>query len=70
MMKWLVLLAGFFVLPTPALPQGKPYPKPKIVSAAGQRAPNFTLKDQGGRDFRLAGERGHWVLLFFYRGYW
>jgi len=52
------------------LAQAKPYPKPQIASAAGDIAPDFTLKDQDGKDFRLSSQRGHWVLLFFYRGYW
>ena len=50
--------------------QVKPYPKPQLASAAGQIAPDFTLKDQKGNDFKLSDQRGHWVLLFFYRGYW
>ncbi len=69
-MKRVVLLASLFVGGVAALPQGKPYPKPQIGSAAGQLAPDFTLKDQDGKTFRLADLRGHWVLLFFYRGYW
>jgi cytochrome oxidase Cu insertion factor (SCO1/SenC/PrrC family) len=50
--------------------QAKPYPKPQVPSAAGQMAPDFTLPDQDGKAVRLSDERGHWVLLFFYRGYW
>jgi cytochrome oxidase Cu insertion factor (SCO1/SenC/PrrC family) len=53
-----------------ATPQAKPYPKPLVASAAGQIAFDFALRDQDGKDFRLANQRGHWVLLFFYRGYW
>ena len=45
-------------------------PKPTIASAAGKPAPVFVLPDQNGRDFSLASERGHKVLLMFYRGYW
>ena len=48
----------------------KPYPKPQIANAAGQLAPDFTLKDQDGKTFKLSDQRGHWVMLFFYRGYW
>jgi cytochrome oxidase Cu insertion factor (SCO1/SenC/PrrC family) len=70
MMKWLLLLAGLSLGSAPALPQGKAYPKPQIGVAAGQIAPDFTLKNQDGKDFRLADQRGHPVLLFFYRGYW
>lgn len=50
--------------------QSKPYPKPQVSSASGQMAPDFALKDQNGKDFKLSGLRGHWVLLYFYRGYW
>jgi cytochrome oxidase Cu insertion factor (SCO1/SenC/PrrC family) len=45
-------------------------PKPTIASAVGKPAPNFVLKDQDGKDFALASQRGHKVLLMFYRGYW
>ncbi len=50
--------------------QSNPYPKPQVGSAAGKISPDFTLKDQDGKNFRLADQRGHWVLLFCYRGYW
>jgi len=50
--------------------QDDSYPKPQIPSAAGQNAPDFTLKNQDGKDFKVSEQRGHWVLLFFYRGYW
>ena len=45
-------------------------PKPQIASATGQTAPDFTLTDQSGQPFHLADQRGHRVLLIFYRGYW
>ena len=45
-------------------------PKPQIASAEGKLAPDFTLKDQFGNDFRLSSQRGTRVLLVFYRGYW
>jgi cytochrome oxidase Cu insertion factor (SCO1/SenC/PrrC family) len=45
-------------------------PKPAIASAAGKPAPDFVLPDQSGKDFSLASQRGHKVLLMFYRGYW
>jgi len=45
-------------------------PKPQIASAAGQIAPDFTLTDQSNQPFHLADQRGHRVLLIFYRGYW
>jgi cytochrome oxidase Cu insertion factor (SCO1/SenC/PrrC family) len=50
--------------------QGRQYPKPQIASAAGKPAPDFSLNDQDGTKFTLSQEHGHWVLLFFYRGYW
>jgi cytochrome oxidase Cu insertion factor (SCO1/SenC/PrrC family) len=45
-------------------------PKPQTASATGQSAPDFTLTDQSGQPFHLAHQRGHRVLLIFYRGYW
>jgi thioredoxin-dependent peroxiredoxin len=34
--------------------------------AVGAQAPDFTLRDDAGRDVRLADFRGRWVHLFFY----
>ena len=34
--------------------------------APGTVAPDFTLPDQDGTDVRLADERGHWVVLYWY----
>jgi hypothetical protein len=45
-------------------------PKPQITSAEGKPAPNFVLKDENGKTFRLVSLRGQRVLLLFYRGYW
>jgi len=53
-----------------AVTQTTPYPKPQVPSAVAQLAPDFRLKNQDGKVFHLAALRGHWVLLFFYRGYW
>jgi cytochrome oxidase Cu insertion factor (SCO1/SenC/PrrC family) len=50
--------------------QTSAYPKPQTASAVGQPTPDFNLKDQNGNTFTLSKERGSWVLLFFYRGYW
>ncbi len=33
---------------------------------AGEPAPPFTLKDQGGKDATLAEYSGQWVVLYFY----
>jgi cytochrome oxidase Cu insertion factor (SCO1/SenC/PrrC family) len=45
-------------------------PKPQIASAEDKPAPDFTLKDQYGKPFRLSAQRGKRVLLVFFRGYW
>lgn len=45
-------------------------PKPQVSSAENKPAPDFALKDQQGKTFRLASMRGKRVLLIFYRGYW
>ncbi len=34
--------------------------------AAGTSAPDFSLPDQDGNTVRLADQRGHWVLLWWY----
>ena len=66
-----VLVVAFCLLQVSnVIAQSNQYPRPQIASAAGQISPDFTLKDQGGNNFRLASQRGHWVLLYFYRGYW
>lgn len=46
------------------------YPKAQVVSASQQAAPDFTLRDARGQDFKLSSLRGHKVVLYFYRGYW
>jgi cytochrome oxidase Cu insertion factor (SCO1/SenC/PrrC family) len=45
-------------------------PPPQIASNAGNVATDFTLTDQNGQPFHLADQRGHKVVLVFYRGYW
>jgi cytochrome oxidase Cu insertion factor (SCO1/SenC/PrrC family) len=65
-----LVFAGLITVTVLACAQTKPYPKPQVASAEGQPAPDFILKDQDGKDFRLSGQHGHWLLLFFYRGYW
>jgi len=69
-MRTSAFVVALFLLSVFALSQDDSYPKPQTPSAAGQIAPDFTLKDQDGKDFKLSVQRGHWVLLFFYRGYW
>jgi peroxiredoxin Q/BCP len=34
--------------------------------AQGDKAPDFTLPDQDGEPFSLAGQKGHKVLVYFY----
>jgi cytochrome oxidase Cu insertion factor (SCO1/SenC/PrrC family) len=62
-------IVGFLLLSGLA-PAQQILPKPQIASAEGQPAPDFTLKDQHSKTFRLASMRGKRVLLIFYRGYW
>ncbi len=52
------------------LAEAQVLPRPQIASAEGKLAPDFTLKNQEDRSFRLASVRGKRVLLIFYRGYW
>ena len=43
----------------------------KAPVATGTEAPDFTLKDQHGRQIKLSESRGkNPVVLVFYRGYW
>jgi thioredoxin-dependent peroxiredoxin len=36
------------------------------VLAPETSAPDFTLADQNGTEVSLSGERGHWVVLWWY----
>ena len=45
-------------------------PKPQGTVLEGQAAPDFSLRDQSGKVFHLADQRGTGTLLIFYRGYW
>jgi peroxiredoxin len=47
-----------------------PLAKPQIESNVGKAVPDFVLKDQSGKDFRLADQKGTKVLIVFYRGSW
>ena len=69
MHKLLLIIAICLVSSGMAGAQGG-YPKPQVESAVGKPVPDFSLKDQNGATFTLSGQRGHWVLLYFYRGYW
>jgi cytochrome oxidase Cu insertion factor (SCO1/SenC/PrrC family) len=55
--------AVFFVLMAalPAMGQSKPYPKPQVPAAVAHLAPDLILKDQDGKNFHLADQRGHWA---------
>jgi peroxiredoxin Q/BCP len=33
---------------------------------AGTKAPEFSLPDQDGQEVALAGQRGHWVIFWWY----
>ncbi len=68
--RWIRFTATGALLVGIAMPQAKPYPKPQVAFATGQMAPDFNLKNQDGKNFKLSDQRGYWVLLFFYRGYW
>ena len=59
-MNRLLLLASAFVLLTAAA----------LPPRVGEVAPDFRLFDQNDHLVRLAQERGHKVVLVFYRGYW
>ena len=43
----------------------------KAPVTTGTEAPDFTLRDQHGRQIKLSESRGkNAVVLVFYRGYW
>jgi cytochrome oxidase Cu insertion factor (SCO1/SenC/PrrC family) len=46
------------------------YPKAQIAATSHQPAPDFTLTDARGNPFSLSSQKGHKVVLYFYRGYW
>ena len=39
---------------------------PDLAVKVGETAPDFTLPDQQGRPLTLSGQRGKWVVLYFY----
>ena len=72
MVKWvwmavavLLLLLGVFVGVELFV-----YPKAQVASSTHNPAPDFTLPDAQGKAFKLSSQRGHKVVLYFYRGYW
>ena len=67
-MRILLALTALLSLTAPAAeaaasPQARP-------PAIGERAPDFTLRDQNGTRVSLAAQKGKKVVLVFYRGYW
>jgi cytochrome oxidase Cu insertion factor (SCO1/SenC/PrrC family) len=71
---WVLLVAGVVVLGVGGfiVKQIYVYPKAQIAAAAqaGKPAPDFTLNDATGKPFTLSSQRGHRVVINFYRGYW
>lgn len=53
----------------PAAAQKEAQPVTPTVNER-QTAPDFLLYDHEGKPFRLAAQRGHKVLIDFYRGYY
>jgi len=70
MRRIFMVLLAMCLMAAPAFAQFGSYPQPQTASAAGKPAPDFSLKDQNGNSFTLSRQRGAWVLLYFYRGYW
>lgn len=66
----LIAVLAILVVGTIVLAQKMKLPKPQIASAAGTAAPDFTLSDENGQPYHLADQKGHRVLVVFYRGYW
>lgn len=72
----LLCLLGYAAYASLQLPSSQEAPR------AGQKAPDFTLPDTSGQPVKLsellatpsaekaAPQKGRWVLLVFYRGYW
>jgi cytochrome oxidase Cu insertion factor (SCO1/SenC/PrrC family) len=65
---WLLLI--LLALPPSLLAFDYPLAKPQTTSAAGKPAPEFSLKDQDGKEVKLSSFRGQRVLLVFYRAHW
>ena len=70
MKKTAIVFSVLLVLSMLAHALDYPLAKPQIESGAGRPVPDFVLKDQDGKDFRLADQKGRKVLIVFYRGSW
>lgn len=67
-MRSLAALALFLVLTAPTVaPAATAAVRPP---GAGERAPDFNLRDENGARVRLSALRGKKVVVVFYRGYW
>ena len=69
---WVLLVATVIVLGVGGfiVKQIYVYPKAQVAAQAGKAAPDFTLTDAQGKTFTLSSQRGHRVVINFYRGYW
>ncbi len=72
----LVLLSALALFPA-ARARATALPESPKAPAVGVTAPDFTLPDADGAPVTLSrlyaphgSEKGSWVLLVFYRGYW
>lgn len=74
-----VFLSAALSLAIAAQTPGQLPPLSKNTPNAGEKAPDFTLPDTANKLVKLSdvlaepgakGQKGSWVLLIFYRGYW
>jgi cytochrome oxidase Cu insertion factor (SCO1/SenC/PrrC family) len=72
MLKKILIGVGVLVIAFAAFVAVKlyAYPKAQIAQATHRPATDFTLHDAEGNPFTLSAQRGHNVVLYFYRGYW
>ena len=56
----------FTFTPAPGTMQVERFQDPRSFDLTGRPAPDFTLRDLDGREFNLASQRGHVVLLDFW----